>query len=76
MKAMSVDDPPGDVAMLDETISGIRRLDSFLYTRTLPGWGALSGWAVVLDIEVKFNILDNRVNVGRKLLLKHTPLCV
>jgi hypothetical protein len=58
METVSVDNPPGDIAMLDEALGGFERFDSFLHTRTLAGWGAPGEGAVVLNIEIKFNILD------------------
>ena len=58
MEAVGVDNPPGDVTVLDETFGGIGGLDSLLHARALAGWGAPSKRAVMLDVEVKFNILD------------------
>ena len=65
MKTVGVDNPLRDVAMLDEDFDGFGGLDSLLYARTLTSWGTSSEWAVVLDIEVKFNILEIWVNFVR-----------
>ena len=59
VKAVSVDYPPRDIAVLDEALGGLRGPYSFLYARTLAGRSAPSEQAVVLDVEVKFNILDS-----------------
>jgi hypothetical protein len=59
VEAVGINNPPGDVAVLDETFGGIGGLDSLLHARTLAGWGAPSKRAVMLDVEVEFNILDN-----------------
>ena len=37
METVGVDDPPGDITMLDETLGGLRGLYSFLHTRTFAG---------------------------------------
>ena len=60
VEAVGVDNPPGDVAMLDEALSGLGGLNLLLHMRALASWAAPSKRAVVLDIEVKFNILDSR----------------
>ena len=60
VEAVGVDNPPGDIVMLDEALSGLGGLNSLLHARTLAGWATPSKRAVVLDIEVKFNILDSR----------------
>ena len=60
VETVGVDNPPGDVAMLDEALSGLGGLNLLLHAGTPAGWAAPSKRAVVLDIEVKFNILDSR----------------
>jgi hypothetical protein len=42
MEVVGVDDPPGNIAMLDEGLSSIRGLNPFLNMRTLASW-ATSG---------------------------------
>ena len=59
METVGVDNPPGDVTMLDEALGGLGGLDSLLHARTLSSWAAPGKLAVVLDVEVKFNILAN-----------------
>ena len=61
VKTMGVDDPPGGfvTAMLDETLGGLSGFDSLLHTRAFTGWAAFSEQAVMLHVEVKFDILDD-----------------
>ena len=38
MEAVGIDDPLGDVGMLNETLGHLRGLNLLLHTRTLAGW--------------------------------------
>lgn len=60
METVGIDNPPGDITMFDEALGGLRGLNSFLHARTFAGRAALSEQTIVLDVEVKVNILDNQ----------------
>jgi hypothetical protein len=60
VKAVSVDNPPGDVTVLDVTLGGIGGLDSLLCARAFASGGTPCKLAVVLHIKIEFNILNNR----------------
>ncbi len=62
MEAVGVDDPPGDVTVFNEGLGGLGGHNSLLHARAFAGWAAPSEQAVVLDVEVKFDILGNCVN--------------
>ena len=66
METVGIDDPPGDISMLDEALGCLGGFDSLLYTRMLAGRATPSERTVVLDIEVKLDVL------GQKKLVSHT----
>lgn len=57
VEAVSVYDPPGDIAMFDEALGSIGALDSFLNARTLASRATSGERAVMLNIKIKFNVL-------------------
>jgi hypothetical protein len=59
VEAVGVDDPPGDVTMFDEAVGDLGRLKSFLHARALASWTTPSKHAIVLDVEVKLNVLED-----------------
>ena len=66
METVGIDDPLRDILMLDEALGCLGGFDSLLYTRTLAGRATPSKQTVVLDIEVKLDVL------GQKKLISHT----
>ena len=61
-----IDDPPGDISMLDEALGCLGGFNSLLYTRALASRATPSERTVVLDVEVKLDVL------GQKKLASHT----
>ena len=61
VETMSIDDPLGGIVttMLNETLSGLDRLDSLLHARVLASRATSCKRAVILHVNVEFNILDN-----------------
>ena len=59
VEAMSINDPLGNITMLDKALGGFRGLDSLLHTRALASWSTPCEQAIMLGIEIKFNVLDN-----------------
>ena len=61
VETVGIDDPPGGIVttMLDETLGGLDRLDSLLHARALASWATSCERAVMLHVNVEFNILDD-----------------
>ena len=66
METVGIDDPPGDILMLDEALGCLGGFNSLLYTRALASRATPSERTVVLDVEVKLDVL------GQKKLASHT----
>ena len=71
MEAVNIDDPPGDIAMLDEALGFLGGLDSLLHSRAAAGWAAPCKGAVVLSVEVKFNILGDWTDITTRCVDKN-----
>lgn len=66
MEAVGVDDPSGNVTVLDEALCCFLGCDSLLHTRAFAGWAAPSKRAVVLDVKVKLNVLCDHVSADTR----------
>jgi hypothetical protein len=60
VKAVGVDNPPRNIAVLDEALGGLGGLYPLLNTRALAGCATSGKQAVMLDIEVKLYFLRER----------------
>ena len=66
MEAVGVDDPPGNIAVLDEALCCLGGYNSFLHTRAFASWAAPGKRAVMLDVKVKLDVLHNHVNADTR----------